>query len=76
MSHIKRHLPQQVFMSMTIVSYYPFTALDFGEEILGYLPVLHLHTQVSKAFINLQIFIVGSLYLKNFLNVSGHKRNA
>lgn len=42
----------------------------------GYLPVFHLHTEVSKAFINLQIFIVGSLYLKNFLNVSGHKRNA
>jgi len=33
-------------------------------------------TEASKAFINLQIFIVGSLYLKNFLNVSGHKRNS
>lgn len=42
----------------------------------GYLTMLHLHTEVSKAFINLQIFIVGSLYLKNFLNVSGHKRNS
>lgn len=42
----------------------------------GYLTMLHLHTEVSKAFINLQIFIVGSLYLKNFLNVSDHKRNS
>lgn len=33
MSHIKRHLQQHVFMPMTIVSYYPFAALDFHEEI-------------------------------------------
>ena len=32
------HLPQQIFMTMTIVSYYPFAALDFCEEILGIYP--------------------------------------
>lgn len=61
-------------MSMVIISCYTFTALHFCEEKLD-IYTLHVHTEVSKDFINLQIFIVGSLYLKNFLNVSGHKRN-